>query len=129
MLHSYTLRHTHVLSYTCHPLTFHNGQQDDNDKEEECHVKYQPHFNYAVLIEFPPSVGYLPFTALCKSLYKTWVRRCPVSCARSTQKFCGKNKNNMKRQNGVRATYDAFLLHALQAGFGYATVVNTSKEA
>ena len=60
----------------------------------------------------------------------TWVRRCPVSCARSAQIFGGKeNKNNMKRQNGVRAAYDAFLLRALQGAFGYAAVVNTSKEA
>ena len=52
-----------------------------------------------------------------------------MSCARSTQIFGGKNKNNMKRQNGVRAAYDTFLLHAHQVAFGYAAVVNTSKEA
>ena len=52
-----------------------------------------------------------------------------MSCARSAQKFGGKNKNNMKRQNGVQAAYDAFLLHALQVVFGYAAAVNTSKEA
>ena len=52
-----------------------------------------------------------------------------MSCARSAQKFGGKNKKNMKRQNGVRAAYDAFLLRTLQVAFGYAAVVNTSKEA
>ena len=53
-----------------------------------------------------------------------------MSCARSAQIFSGKeNKNNMKRQNGVRAAYDAFLLRALQAAFGHTAVVNTSKEA
>ena len=35
----------------------------------------------------------------------------------------------MKRQNVVRAAYDAFLLRALQVAFGYDAVVNTSKEA
>ena len=34
----------------------------------------------------------------------------------------------MKRQNGVRAAYDAVLLRALRVAFGYAAVVNTSKE-
>ena len=37
--------------------------------------------------------------------------------------------NSMKRQNGVRAAYVAFPLHALQAGFGFANVLNTLKEA
>ena len=59
----------------------------------------------------------------------TWVRRCPVSCTRSTQKFCG-NENNiknksMKRTNGVLAAYDAFLLRELQVAFGCAAVVYT----
>ena len=35
----------------------------------------------------------------------------------------------MKRTNGVRVTYDTFLLHALQAGFGCAAVFSTLKEA
>ena len=35
----------------------------------------------------------------------------------------------MKRQDGVQAAYDAFLLRVLQVAFGYAAVVNTSKEA
>ena len=36
---------------------------------------------------------------------------------------------DMKRTNGVRAAYDTFLLRALQVAFGYAAIVNTSKEA
>ena len=53
-----------------------------------------------------------------------------MSSARSAQIFGGKeNKNNMKRQNGVRAAYDAFVLHALQVVFGHAAIVNASKEA
>ena len=50
-------------------------------------------------------------------------------CARSAQKFCGKNRNNMKRINGVRAAYDAFLLRELQVAYGCAAIVNTSEEA
>ena len=83
----------------------------------------------AVLIGLPPALEYFPFMSIRKALYTTWVRRCPVSCARSAQKFGGKNKNNMKRQNGARAAYGASLLRALQVAFGYAAVVNTSKEA
>ena len=82
-----------------------------------------------VLIGLPPALGYLPFTSIGKFSYATWVRRCPVSCVSSTQIFGGKNKNNMKRTNGVRAAYDAFLLRELQVAFGYAVIVNTSKEA
>ena len=53
-----------------------------------------------------------------------------MTCARSVLIFGGKeNENNVKRQNGVQAAYDAFLLRALQVAFGYAAVVNTSKEA
>ena len=51
-----------------------------------------------------------------------------MSSARSAQKFGGKMEN-MKRQNGVRAAYHAFLLRELQVAFGYDAVVNTSKEA
>ena len=52
-----------------------------------------------------------------------------MSCARSVQKLLGKEETDiMKIQNGVRTAYAAFLLHALQAGFGCAAVVNTSKE-
>ena len=55
-------------------------------------------------------------------------------CARSAQKFCGKennikNKNNMKRINRVRAAYDAFLLRLLQVTFGCAADFNTSNKA
>ena len=52
-------------------------------------------------------------------------------CARSAQKFCGKenNKNNMKRINGVRVAYDVFLLCALHVVVGGAADFNTSKEA
>ena len=39
------------------------------------------------------------------------------------------NIANAKRTNGVRAAYDAFLLHALQTDFGCAAVFNTSNEA
>ena len=35
----------------------------------------------------------------------------------------------MKRTNGVRAAYDAFLLRELQVAFGRAADFNTSKEA
>ena len=49
-------------------------------------------------------------------------------CARSVQKLGGKNKN-MKRTNGVRAAYDAFVLRALQTDFGCAAVFDTSNEA
>ena len=35
----------------------------------------------------------------------------------------------MKRTNGVRAAYDAFLLRELQVTFGHAADFNTSKEA
>ena len=35
----------------------------------------------------------------------------------------------MKRANGVRVTYDAFLLHVLKAGFGCVAVFSTLKEA
>ena len=55
--------------------------------------------------------------------------RCPVSCIRSAQKFSGKKNKNMKRQNRVRAAYNAFLLRVLQVAFGYAAVLNTSKES
>ena len=58
-----------------------------------------------------------------------------MSCARSTQKFSGKeenqknkNKNNMKRPNGVRAAYAAFS-YGYAVGFGCATVLNTLEEA
>ena len=54
-----------------------------------------------------------------------------MSCAKSAQKFCGKEnniKNNMKRTNGVQAAYDAFLLCELQVTFGCAADFNTSKE-
>ena len=54
---------------------------------------------------------------------------CPVSYARSAQIFGEKNKNNMKRLNGGRAAYDAFLLRAFYVVFGYAADFNTSKEA
>ena len=46
-----------------------------------------------------------------------------MSCARSVQTSCGKNNKNMERTNGVRAAYDAFLLHALQVAFGCAAVL------
>ena len=52
-----------------------------------------------------------------------------MSSVRSAQILGGKKEENMKRQNGVRAAYDAFLLRALQVAFGYAAVINTSKEA
>ena len=60
-------------------------------------------------------------------LLKNGVNRCPVSCARITQKFGGKeNKNkNMKRTNGVLAAYDAFLLRVLQIAFGCTANFNT----
>ena len=48
-----------------------------------------------------------------------------MSSARSTQKFGG-IKEIMKRQNGVRAAYDAFLLGELQVAFGCAADFNTS---
>ena len=55
-------------------------------------------------------------------LLENGVNRCPVSCARITQKFGGKEnkkkKKNMKRTNGVLAAYDAFLLRVLQVVFG-----------
>ena len=35
----------------------------------------------------------------------------------------------MKRTNGVRAAYDAFLLRELQVAFGCVADFNTSKEA
>ena len=34
--------HHHVLSHTS-TVTFYDGHQDDDDKEEECHIKNQPH--------------------------------------------------------------------------------------
>ena len=34
--------HHHVLSHIS-TVTFYDGHQDDDDKEEECHVKNQPH--------------------------------------------------------------------------------------
>ena len=34
----------------------------------------------------------------------------------------------MKKTNGVRATYDTFLLHALLAGFGCIAVFSTLKK-
>ena len=52
-----------------------------------------------------------------------------MSCTRNAQKFCGKNKKNMKRTNGVRAAYDTFLLRELQVAFGCAADFNTYKEA
>ena len=45
-------------------------------------------------------------------------------CARSVQKFSGKNNKNMKRQNEVTAACDAFFLHVLQVDFGYIAVLN-----
>ena len=36
--------------------------------------------------------------------------------------------SHSKRQNGVQAAYDAILLRALQVAFGYAAIINTSKE-
>ena len=55
---------------------------------------------------------------------------CSVPCARSTQQFSGKEEeNNMKRTNGATAAVGALLFRALQAGFGYAVVFNTLKEA
>ena len=77
-------------------------------------------------------LGYLPFRFVHASSLTNWVRRCPESCARSAQKFSGKRnkeEENMKRPNGVRATYDTFFLCALQAGFGYAAVFSMLKEA
>ena len=57
-----------------------------------------------------------------------------MSCGMSAQKFCGKEnniiiKNNMKRTNGVRAAYYAFLLRELRVTFGCAADFSTSKEA
>ena len=83
----------------------------------------------AVLNGLPLALGYLPFTSLRQSLYTTCGHTCPVLCTRSTQKFCGKKNNSMKRTNVVRADYDAFLLCVLQVTFGYAAVFETSKEA
>ena len=45
------------------------------------------------------------------------------------QKFSGKEEENMKRQNGVRAGYDTFLSRALQASFGCSDIFNTLNEA
>ena len=37
-------------------------------------------------------LGYLPYTSVHKSSYTTLVCRCPLSCARRAQTFCGKEK-------------------------------------
>ena len=52
-------------------------------------------------------------------------------CARSAQTSVGRRIRIiiMKRTNGVRAAYDAFLLRVLHVAFGYPAVFNTSKEA
>ena len=52
-----------------------------------------------------------------------------MSCARSTQKFSGKENKNMKRTNGVQAAYDTFLLRVLLVAFRCGAVFNASKEA
>ena len=54
-------------------------------------------------------------------------------CAKSVQKFGGKEEeeveeNNMKRTNGVTAVDGTLLLCALQAGFDCAVIFNTLKE-
>ena len=53
----------------------------------------------------------------------TGTRWCPVSSARSAQKFGGKNKkkkkkNNMKKLKWGNSDYDAFLSRELQVAFG-----------
>ena len=58
-----------------------------------------------------------------------------MSCARSAQKFCGKENNiktnkNMKRTNGVRAAYDAFSYVYFRLPLGaLLSLINTSKVA
>ena len=87
-----------------------------------------PTCSSTVLIGLPLALGNFPFTSVCKSLYTTWDCRGPV-CARNVRKFIGKNKENMKRINGVQAAFDAFLLRVLQVAFGFAAIFKTSKEA
>ena len=52
-----------------------------------------------------------------------------LALVRSAKHFSGNNmQENMKRTNWVRATYDTFLLHALQAGCGCTAVFSTMKK-
>ena len=55
--------------------------------------KLRPRSN-AVCIGLPPAPRYSPFTSVCKSSHTPWVHRRSALCARSAQKFSGKNKNN-----------------------------------
>ena len=59
--------------------------------------KLRPRSN-AVCIGLPPAPRYSPFTSVCKSSHATWVHRRSASCARSAQKFSGKNKNNKNKK-------------------------------
>ena len=55
---------------------------------------------YSVVpIGFSPALRSWSLVSVCESSYTTWVRRCPVLCCRSAQKFS--MKEDMKRQNGV----------------------------
>ena len=54
------------------------------------------------------------FRYLRMSSCMTWIRRCPVSSARSALKFGGKNDNNINRWNGGNSDYDTFPSHKLQ---------------
>ena len=58
--------------------------------------KLRPRSN-AVCIGLPPAPRYSPFTSVCKSSHTPWVHRRSASCARSAQKFSGKNKNNKNK--------------------------------
>ena len=55
---------------------------------------------------------------------------CPASCARSAQKFSGKeNKNNIKKTKSDKSSLCCSSLTCTAAGFGCATVLNMLKEA
>ena len=84
-------------------------------------------FGYS--IGLPLALRYLPSRYVHVSSYTTLANRCLALCVGSSaQKFCGKEESNVQRRNRVRAAYVAFLLRALQAGFGCATVLNTLEE-
>ena len=75
----------------------------------------------AVQVRMPPALVSYRFRYLRASLCMTGTRRCPVSSARSAQKFGGKNKtkkNNMRKRKRGNSDYNVFPSCELKVAFG-----------
>ena len=82
----------------------------------------------AVQVKRPPALVSLRFRYLRTSSCMTETHRCPLSSARSTQKFGGKKKiKNMKRRKQGNSDYDPFPSHELQVAFWNIVTLHTLK--